>query len=348
MKIAVFGGAFDPPHHGHIALVKEIQSQVKPDKFLIIPTGIAPHKPIETDYATRLALCKGAFVNCGDNVEISEAENTGLPNYTVDTLRKLHELYPGASFVLAVGSDAFDGLDTWRDPEQIRELCEVVQVSRDIVQISSSQIRDKFLKRKRYVHSLNVAIKCGELAKHHGLSLAEREKAYIAGLYHDIEKSIEKRFESFPTWLENEYGADPVEKAHPKLWHGIAGAVYVRDELKIHDDDILNAIRFHTIARACMSEVEKIVYVSDKVSPEREAEELVPLRRLAYEDLDAALYSSIMYLREGMTLPACTEAACECYEQILHKRKEAKEEMSPKGGLCPSEGQILTVERNQK
>jgi nicotinate-nucleotide adenylyltransferase len=331
--LCVFGGAFDPPHHGHINLVNAVKKNLKPDKVIIIPTGNAPHKETLTDYGTRIKLAQSAFIAS----KISDIESKEDVCYTVDTLRELKKRHPDSELQLVIGTDMLESFDEWKDAKEIQRLCRLVVVPRkgtakdykelaykyaaklldiDVVDISSTQIREKF-KKKRYAHSLNVAILCGELARHYKLSKDLAEKVYIAGLYHDIEKHIEKTCRTFPEWLENEYGADPLERAERKLWHGIAGAVYVRDVLKISDPDILNAIRFHTVARPCMSVVEKIVYVADKASPERVGKDYDKIRELAFKNLDEALYESIMMLKRGMQLPACAEAACACYEKIV-------------------------------
>ena len=76
MRIAIYGGSFNPPHKGHAAAARSVQEQLKPDRLLIIPTNIPPHKEMEADSpkpAERLALCRLAF---GDipGAEVSDME----------------------------------------------------------------------------------------------------------------------------------------------------------------------------------------------------------------------------------------------------------------------------------
>jgi nicotinate-nucleotide adenylyltransferase len=258
MNLFVYGGAFDPPHWGHINLVKSVQSLYPADKFLIVPTGNAPHKSTATDFATRYKLAQAAFTAC-PRCEISDIENTPEISYTIDTLRRIRNSEFGIrnSIKLIIGSDMAKSFRSWKDHEQIRELCEVVVVGRynsefgirnsefktldvPVVEMSSSCIREK-MSAKRYTHSINVAIMCGELSKIHGLSPAESEKAYIAGLVHDIAKKCT----DVPA---AEFAPDCAELAEPKLWHAITGARYVRDVFGLTDPDIINAIRFHTSA----------------------------------------------------------------------------------------------------
>ncbi|MCL1832279.1 MAG: bis(5'-nucleosyl)-tetraphosphatase (symmetrical) YqeK [Oscillospiraceae bacterium] len=272
MKIAILGGAFDPPHPGHIRLAKLACESVNSDKLLVIPTGNAPHKTTMTAYDKRFALARAAF-RAVPKHEISDIESDSRIHYTVDTLHTLHRLYQQCEIVLIVGADSRDSLAQWKDANEIARLCTVFSGERDL--FSSSMIREHFTP-KRYTHSINVAIMCGELSKKHGLSPIESERAYIAGLLHDISKVKQRQLGE---------GWD---------WHAVAGADYVRDELGITDFDVLNAIRYHTTGRENMSMVEKIVYIADKISAERDYEGVEELRNVAFEDLDESVRVNII------------------------------------------------------
>lgn len=119
---------------------------------------------------------------------------------------------------------------------------------------------------KRYIHSVNVAKSAVKLA---GLYNADTEKAEIAGILHDCCKEIPKE-EMLQIMLDGGIILDAVEKETPKLWHSIAGSVYVRDNLNIKDIDIINSIKYHTTGRAGMSLLEKIIFVADFIGDERE------------------------------------------------------------------------------
>jgi nicotinate-nucleotide adenylyltransferase len=249
---------------------------------MIIPTGNAPHKSTQTPFELRFKLAQAAFVDCGSFCEpkISDIENNSRISYTVDTLRELHALHPDSELFLIVGSDMNENLPKWKNYEEIKNLCTFVAGERDGK--SSTQIREMF-KPKRYIHSINVAIMCYELSKKHGLSSLDSEKAYIAGILHDITKKSELK----PNSVLFEPSASELET--PKLWHALTGAELVRDEMGITDPDIINAIRYHTIGRMGMSVVEKIVYIADKISAERDYKGVEYLRALAFENLDAAV-----------------------------------------------------------
>ncbi len=151
----------------------------------------------------------------------------------------------------------------------------------------------KELSKKRYEHCLGVANLARELA----LKLGEDgEKAYTAGMLHDIAKEL-----SSDTMFElcEKYGIipDDVEKKNPGLLHGPVGAEILREN-GVRDTDILNAVRYHTVGRAEMSTLEKIIYLADMVEPSRTYPEAVRLRQLARSDFDEAFLRCLMYTTE--------------------------------------------------
>jgi len=145
------------------------------------------------------------------------------------------------------------------------------------------------LSKKRYTHSINVADMSFRLAQRYG---EDSEKAYTAGILHDIMK--EQSPEELAKRVERSgLNPDPVELTTPALWHAVAGAAYVRDELGIADTDIISAIRFHTIGRGRMSALEKILYLGDLVSKDRQFDDVEKYRELAFDNLDNAMYRAI-------------------------------------------------------
>jgi nicotinate-nucleotide adenylyltransferase len=118
--VGLLGGAFDPPHHGHVALADGALERFALDRLLVIPTGIAPHKEVETDAETRCRLAAAAFAD-RPRVEISRWEiDRGEPSYTIETTRWACEQY--GEIIFLVGADQFASLDTWKDPGQVLEL----------------------------------------------------------------------------------------------------------------------------------------------------------------------------------------------------------------------------------
>ena len=116
----LLGGAFDPPHHGHVALADAAIAHFRLERLLVIPTGVAPHKHVETDAETRCRLAAAAFRD-RPRIEISRWEiERGEPSYTIETTRWARGIY--GEIVFVVGADQFASLHTWKDPEQVLEL----------------------------------------------------------------------------------------------------------------------------------------------------------------------------------------------------------------------------------
>ena len=147
------------------------------------------------------------------------------------------------------------------------------------------------LSEKRYRHSLNVAEEAKKLAKKFG---ADPDKAETAGLLHDILKDTppEKQLKII---TESGIMMSSVELSAKKFWHAIAGAVYIRTELGVADADILNAVRYHTTGRKYMSPLEKVIFVADFVSKDRDYPGVEQLRRIARKDIDKAIKEGIAF-----------------------------------------------------
>jgi len=121
------------------------------------------------------------------------------------------------------------------------------------------------LSEKRYIHSVNVAKEAVRLAKKYG---ADVEKAYIAGILHDICKEDSPEIQLQTT---EKYGinVDEFTRKSTKLYHAKAGAAFIKGELGIDDEDIINAILYHTTARKDMSILETVIYLADYIGEDR-------------------------------------------------------------------------------
>ena len=141
------------------------------------------------------------------------------------------------------------------------------------------------LSKKRFTHSMNVAEECFRLAELHG---ADKRRAYLAGMLHDIMKEELPERQKQMT-ADSCLSPDPAEIASKSLWHGIAGAAFVRDVLGINDMEIISAIRYHTVGCARMSALEKIVYLGDMISEDRDYKGVDKMREYCRDDLDTAV-----------------------------------------------------------
>ncbi len=148
-------------------------------------------------------------------------------------------------------------------------------------------IRSK-LELRRFQHSLNVAESARYLAEKYG---GDADKAYTAGLLHDIMKNSSPE-EQLGVITEAGIELLPEERANKKLWHAIAGAAYIKNVMGIDDKEIYRAVRYHTTGRAKMSLLEKIVYLADYISAERNYKDVDIMRRLCDESMEkASLYA---------------------------------------------------------
>lgn len=159
---------------------------------------------------------------------------------------------------------------------------------------------EKTLDSKRYEHTLGVAYTASALAM---CNQADSEKALIAGLLHDCAKCLsnEKRIE---ICKKNNIPITEIEKKNPFLLHAKAGKYLAQKKFHIEDEDILNAILYHTTGRPGMSILERIIYIADYIEPGRKhAPNLPEVRKLAFRDIDAAflqiLSDILKYLNDG-------------------------------------------------
>lgn len=114
-RIGLFGGAFDPPHSGHLALAESAIEQLELDALFVLPTGQAWHKTRSlTEAVHRLAMTERNFASCPKvKVDDREIRRAG-PTYTIDTLNEFKSTYPDAKFFILMGADQAEQFPTWK------------------------------------------------------------------------------------------------------------------------------------------------------------------------------------------------------------------------------------------
>lgn len=154
------------------------------------------------------------------------------------------------------------------------------------VDISQMQgkLKDMLLE-KRYLHSLNVMETAKDMAKYYH---ADAEKAEIAGLLHDCAKNYSTA-EMFILCEKFGIELDSVAKKQPGLIHAFLGAEVAKREFQIDDEEIYDAIYYHTVGKPKMGVLTKIIYIADGIEPLRNYDGVDTLRELAYRDLDKAI-----------------------------------------------------------
>lgn len=167
----------------------------------------------------------------------------------------------------------------------------------------------------RYHHSLCVADSAVELAERYG---ADKEKALVAGLLHDITKESEPS-EHFLLFAEGGVKPTELERVNAKLWHAMSGAEYLKLRLNITDKEIYDAVRYHTTARAGMSLLEKVIYIADFISADRVYDDVDIVRELAQKSLDETmLYTQRYSINELLQKGACIHPdSVACYNELL-------------------------------
>ncbi len=391
MKIAIYGGTFNPPHRGHVESLQAVYEQAKPDRVLVIPASIPPHKELAAgspDAEERLELTRLAFKEL-PYAEVTDMELTRTgKSYTSDTVAELLRKYPDAELMLAMGTDMFLSFETWHEyrylidnvtmlvfarregeDEKIFKYGEYLEskygakinyIMHDPLPISSSEIRRllprrlgrellpgavfarivkngdyaakpdfpwlreqsyAYLSPKRIPHVQGCEWEAVRLAKRWGES---EEDAAEAGILHDITKKLVL---SEQLILSEKYGIinDTYETANVKLLHAKTGAALARDLFNI-SDRVYSAIRWHTTGKPDMTLLEKIIYMADYIEPNRDFPGVDKLRKLAYEDLDAA-----MALGLKMSLEDIRSYGAEPYEVTVSAYEWYKAKLTEKG-----------------
>lgn len=163
-----------------------------------------------------------------------------------------------------------------------------MEVSNEFVLALEQKLQQK-LQPKRYLHTLGVAYLSASLAMCHGVSYRD---ALVAGLLHDCAKNYPDQ-ELLERCLTLQLPLSEHERRIPDLLHAAYGAYLAKEEYGITQEDILLAVRNHTLGRPGMSLLEQIVYLADYFEPERTQPTtpcLDEIRKTAFQNLDEATY----------------------------------------------------------
>lgn len=157
-----------------------------------------------------------------------------------------------------------------------------------------------------------------KLAEKYGV---DKDKAAIAGLLHDVTKETPES-EQLEIIKKDGIILSPLELHSPKLLHSISGAAFAKNALGIINSDVLDAIRYHTTARENMSALEKIIFVADFISDDRDWNDAEFLRNLAFKNLDdAAIYGLKITIQALLDRDALiAENTIKAYNDIMLKR----------------------------
>lgn len=173
-----------------------------------------------------------------------------------------------------------------------------------------------YLDAKRLVHSKNTALVALSLNRNFCPKIDE-DKVLLAGLLHDVGKMYDKT--ELPKNIKN---AIPSDSIGTPVQHQFVSAEIVKNGFHISDEDVLNAIRFHTTGRENMSRFEKLIYVSDLISYERNFQGVESLRKAVYNDFEKGFITCLTYSRDyvvetGRAVYPLTDKAINFYKENL-------------------------------
>lgn len=326
MEILIYGGTFNPIHYGHINNIQVACRTFKFDKIIVVPDKIGHFKNEEDlapwqDRLTMIDIALADLKGCHCPVEIDEIElDNKKIKYSIDVVEHIQAEYPDAKLYFLIGSDQVAKLDYWRDSERLKSLVtfivskrtkdfvddEFYVLNNKVYDVSSSSVResyattlikkvDAYIRKKglyleqvithymseeRVKHSINVAKLAKKYAEKYHIDV---DKAYIAGILHDLAKELP---------LKKQYALinNPKKtfELNDNTAHSYAAASLIKKDLKIDDPEILSAVAKHTAAAFDMSPLDKLIYVCDTVSVERDFKGVKHLRKVLDQDLDKA------------------------------------------------------------
>lgn len=130
-NIAIYGGAFDPIHNGHVAIIQELKKNKEMDEVWIMPTRVSRWKNDAAPSSLRLKCIEEAIKGL-DNVHIrlDEINSQKEVIYTIDTIKELHQIYPDVNFYFVIGYDQLAKLDKWKDINELSNLVNFLVVGR--------------------------------------------------------------------------------------------------------------------------------------------------------------------------------------------------------------------------
>jgi nicotinate-nucleotide adenylyltransferase len=132
LRVGILGGAFNPPHVGHLVCAQEALVQLELEKVVFMPVGQAPHRELASDPGAEARL-RMVELAAGDDgrFEVSRAElDRPGPSYTADTLRQIRSQGPDDELFLILGGDQAAALPDWHEPETVLSLATVAVVER--------------------------------------------------------------------------------------------------------------------------------------------------------------------------------------------------------------------------
>jgi nicotinate-nucleotide adenylyltransferase len=293
MRIAIFGGSFNPPHLGHIQAARAAARQLSAEKLIVIPTAKSPHKP-EPPHSPqpegRLSLTKLAFSDV-TGAKVSDMEiKRGGKSFTADTLEELYSIYPEDEFFLLIGSDMLESFESWscfesilslaalgvfkrenEDTQKLSQICERLQrlygaktviIDHKPIVISSTELR-QLLARRQGNELLPEPVYAEIIKKRYYNAKPNLDWLRAAVLPYIKEKRVAHVLgcEQEAVRLAKHWGADPQLAAEAGLLHDITKKQDGESQLKLcghygiiaDNDELKNTKLLHAKTGAAMA-----------------------------------------------------------------------------------------------
>lgn len=151
MRIAIYGGSFNPMHRGHEQIVEYILKNLNMDKIIIVPVGIPSHRENNLEQSdTRLKICREIFKD-NSKIEVSDIEiKSDGKSYTYDTLIKLIEVHgKNNEFFEIIGEDSLKNFKTWKNYKELLKICKLIVFRRN--DDEDKEIDKEFLKNSNII-----------------------------------------------------------------------------------------------------------------------------------------------------------------------------------------------------
>ncbi len=350
VQIGLFGGCFDPPHKGHLAVAEAALRSAELDQILVMPAAVASggKRTIIAPPADRMNMCTRCF-RSEPRCVISDLEahrDVRIPT-VVTVERLLRQTSRNDRITLIIGADKLLSLPHWERAEDLFRLCDILVCPRNGVDIpvhidslralgarirvlevaevpgESNRIQqmirryelpkeldpsvaayiaenwlyldphiqeaEHLMSLKRWKHTLGVRHEAVRLACIHGINPLE---AALAATLHDSAKCLP--FDTMLQYAQEDGIEDPTFLSSPAMLHGPVGAYIARTRFGVTQENVLNAIIYHTVGRARMTPLEMCIFVADATEPGREQYPgLKRLRKLSERSLEAAVLLSL-------------------------------------------------------
>lgn len=324
MKIAIFGGSFNPIHKGHISLAEEAIKELNLDKLYFVPAYKSPFKSVK-EYAPAQDRVNMIDLVKPEKSEVSMFEiNRKGTSYTIDTLKYFKNKHKDDEIFLLIGTDNLYKLHKWRDIDEIASLAKIVIFRREgnwskenikrfnckllnnsLYKFSSTKYRQGYMNHaddrvKSYIGENHLYIKdlmVGMLdpKRHkHSMSVANYAAKYAKSINADAKKAFTAGclHDITKLWTEEQHreflrslNIDDSNIESFEL-HAITGYHWVKNEYMLTDEEILNAIKLHTTLDFELSPMDKIIFAADKLCEGRKHDGIQKDRELIMKNFD--------------------------------------------------------------